>query len=84
MNLGCHFETIKAKNPGELFISPGFGFVQPFVFYSGRPIGKRRFNNRDYDNDANYDDVKKLAYRRVELLTLSQCGKRELEATIGH
>ena len=45
-------------------------------------------NNRYYDYDANYDDVKKLAYKRagqhIELVALSRGVERELEATIGH
>jgi hypothetical protein len=79
------FQNLKAKNPGESFASPGFGFVQPCLAFSGRPIGEPRFNNRYYDYDANYDAVKKeIADSRACLLAGSQCAERELETTIGH
>jgi len=77
--------SLNAKNPGESLGSPGFGFVQPFLAYSGRPIGEPRFNNRYYDNDANYDAVKKeFSDSHVRLPAGSQCAGRELETTIGH
>jgi hypothetical protein len=56
-----------------------------FLAFSGRPIGERRLNNRYYDNDANYDAVKKKpADPRVCPLAGSQCARNELETTIGH
>jgi hypothetical protein len=77
--------SLRKQNPGELLCSPGFGFVQPCLAFSGRPIGEPRFNNRYYDYDANYDAVKKeIAGSHVYFLAGSQCGERELETTIGH
>lgn len=78
-----HLESTKAK-PRRVAWLAGVWIRSTFCFLSGRPIGERRFNNRYYDNDANYDDVKKLAYNCLRPLALSQCGERELEATIGH
>ena len=84
MRLRCHL-SLKAKNPGESLGSPGFGFVQPLLFFSGRPIGEPRLNNRYYDYDANYDTAKKKPTRsHICLLAESQCEGREFEVTIGH
>ncbi|MGE0883642.1 MAG: hypothetical protein AB7P14_08870 [Blastocatellales bacterium] len=84
MRLHCHFEP-EAKNPGGLGGSPGFGFVQPLLFFSGRPIGEPRLNNRYYDYDANYDAAKKQAAKtQIHRPTGGRRIERELEMTIGH
>jgi hypothetical protein len=75
---------IKAKNPGGLDRLAGVWNRSTFGWFSGRPIGERRLKNRDYDNDANYDDVKKLTHRHVHLPARSQCVERKLGVTIGH
>lgn len=73
------------KTPASRFVSPGFGFVQPCLAFSGRPIGEPRFNNRYYDYDANYDAAKKTpTHSQIYLLAGSHSAGQELEVTIGH
>jgi len=55
------------------------------LFFSGRPIGEPRLNNRYYDYDANYNAAKKKPTdSHVYLLAGSQSVERGLETTIEH
>ena len=51
---------------------------------SGRPIGEPRSENRYYDHDTNYDDVKKQGGAHVRLPAIGHSHERELGTTIGH
>jgi hypothetical protein len=77
--------SLNAKTPASHLARRGLDSFNLFLLYSGRPIGEPRFNNRYYDNDANYDAVKKeFADSHVRLPAGSQCAGRKLETTIGH